>query len=827
MHSYRSSLMLRITFLLLALALLSACGTIEIRVEMPSGTPTGTPPAPPAETRTTGDGQVEIVVTAQLTPPTPQAMTPTPTPASWEPPPQTVEPAFTPMPPSEYPAPAGLQVAFVRDGQLWLWTAGTGQAVALASADDTSGQVKLSDDGAIVAFVRENTLWAVNRDGSEERQLLSAADLDALAPSDEGAILNRLAWVPGTHTLALNTQLNLAYGLVLNDDLHLVDAETGAFTTLLPPGEGGEFYYSPDGSRIAVVTPGEISLVDADGGQREQVLTYTPVNTGSEYRFYAQPAWASDSRSLRVAIPPPVPHAQPAEQTTLWHIATDGTPARMLTSIDAAPLAGTEAIAFSPNLEFVAYAQLRQAEGASPAEAEPWLGVRRLANDDWQAYPYAGNFVRWAPDSRRFAFLAGRESPQLRIGQWSGGILPGSLDSGTPVFDVRWVDAEHYLVVARSRAQRGPARDGWDLILADIQGSSTILASMAGWPRYDLAVVPSADRPGPTVSPTPVASVPGLVYQTDSGLWIDRGRERAQVLNRHVAGISPDGVHALYVEGSGDDQDLWLAVLPLGEQYNLTRTADRNEDTPRWWEARPDVVVFSSLPRGEPLGIGVFGALTVVNLDGSGYRILDDQHYLNSPPAPSPDGRSIAYGSSSGGWLYHWETGPQPLNPADYGLDMARGIELGSPAWSPDGSKLAWVLSGDLEGDGGYRWGVGVFDLMARSAQIVHVYPSGGGDGRPPAPVWSPDGTWLAFEAQAASADQGGVWVVQADGQGEPAHMGGRHPVWSPDGRWLALSDPASVEGGHWMADAGTWYLLALDLPRDAQIVDWIDFPLD
>jgi hypothetical protein len=502
----------------------------------------------------------------------------------------------------------------------------------------------------------------------------------------------------------------------------------------------------------------------------------------------------------------------------------------------------SDSIAFSPDLEYIAYAQIRLPEGAPPEQAEPQLGVLRLANGDWQGYSYVHTLFGWAPDSRQFAFLAGRQEPQLYIGQWSGGTIPGSVAAGTPVMDMRWVDAEHYLCVARSSTERGPAQGGWDLILADIHGSSTILASMDSYPRYDFAIDPSATpgaeppqavtrtpaatRPTPErtpPTPTPVAALPGLVYQKDDGLWLDRGGQRVRLLDRHVAQLSPDGVHALYVAGDGDNRDLWLAILPLGEKHNLTGTAERNEDTPRWWAAQPEVAVFSSLPRGEPLGSGAVGYLTAVDMDGSDYRVLDDQHALNSPPAPAPDGKTIAYGSDDGGWLYRWDAGSQPFDPADRGLESAGEIELGSPAWSPDGTRLAWVLSGDLASDGSTRWGVGVFGFIARSGQILHVYAMAGGDGWPPAPVWSPDGTWLAFEAWAEPANEAGVWVVRADGQGEETvHLGGRHPVWSPDGHWLALSDPAPDKSGHWMADVGSWTLLALDLPPDAQVVDWI-----
>jgi hypothetical protein len=481
----RTPAMLRISTLLVTLTLLAACGTFDIHVEMP-GRDGG------------ADGVTVEAVTTEHTPSPPPARTPTPTPVDYDP--WTAEAAFTPVPASEYPVPAGLRVAFVRDDRLWLWTAEAKEGLALTSTSRTNGQVKVSGDGAVVAFQRGNDLWAVNNDGSEERKLLSLEGLAAIEPADPGLGVNRLEWVPGTHTLAFNTRLSLAFGLVLNDDL--IDVDTLERITLLPAGEGGEFFFSPDGSRIAIVTPGEISLVDADGGQRERVLTYTPVNTGSEYRFYARPFWSPDGNALRVAIPPADPFAQSAQRTSIWHIPTNGSPARLVTSIEAAPLLSSDSIAFSSDLEYVAYARIRQPEGASLAEAEPRLEVQRLADGDRQGYPHTGDFVRWAPDSLRFAFIAGRYEPRLYIGQWSGPTVPGAVNAGTDVFDVRWVDTEHYLFVARSKAQRGPAQDGWDLVLADIHGSSTILASMGTWPHYDFAIARPAAQPEPIATPT-------------------------------------------------------------------------------------------------------------------------------------------------------------------------------------------------------------------------------------------------------------------------------------------------------------------------------------
>jgi Tol biopolymer transport system component len=249
------------------------------------------------------------------------------------------------------------------------------------------------------------------------------------------------------------------------------------------------------------------------------------------------------------------------------------------------------------------------------------------------------------------------------------------------------------------------------------------------------------------------------------------------------------------------------------------------------------VILFSSRPQEIPPGPGVTGFLAVAgadsasSLEGGVYRILDDQNHTGGLPAPSPDGQTIAYGKGSTGWLYRWETGPEVFDPADYGVPGYRDVCIGSPAWSPDGTRLAWIVSGAFAADKSFQMGVGVFDLETRTTQVLHVHESELGDGWPAAPVWSPDGKWLAFTAWAQDPDEAGVWVVRADGRQEEGyeylfteyHLGGDHPVWSPDGGWLAFNRVLQ-DGGRssWVAQVGTWGLVRLALPPGAYVVDWV-----
>lgn len=465
-----------------ALTVLSACGTLDIRLEYP----------PTAERVSTEAPKAAA--------PAMKPMTPTAVPAGLSP--YAAEPALQPMPVEEYPVPDRLRIAYLQDGDAWLWSAAQRQAAPLTTGGDIDGPFQISDDGGIVAFARGGELWMVRSDGTDERPLLGASDLDGMAGQGSELRFSQFDWAPGTHLLAFNTRRYQAGAWVPNHDLYLADADTLALTQLLPPDKGGEFHYSPDGTMIAVVTEGAISLVDADGENRkEAVLTYTPVNPGGIDHFYAQPTWSADSSSLMVAIPAPVAwdtgmgetqdgstaSALASQPTTIWHLTADGGPASLVGKINTIPTIDPRSVSFSSDLVFAAYAELKEGESTTLGQPDVWLVINRLGAIDRQAYPELDSFYGWAPGGREFAFSAGQVESQLVIGQWSGPTGYSGVLEGASVEDLRWVNADNYLFVVRHHQEAGAEGDSWNLMLGNVEGASTKLSSAQNYIGFDFA----------------------------------------------------------------------------------------------------------------------------------------------------------------------------------------------------------------------------------------------------------------------------------------------------------------------------------------------------
>lgn len=380
----------------------------------------------------------------------------------------------------------GLTLAYT-DGErnLWVWTE-EGTASKLVSSGDVS-RVIISDDGTMIAFLRSQdfqdySLWVIDIDGANERQLISTDEFFTMAKDPAifegkwgalewviGGSPYPLKWVPAEHTLAfVNSPQLEGPGLILADDLWLVNADTGERKLLLPPGKGGAFYYSPDGAQIAVVTPEKITLVNSDGSNyRDGVFRYEPVITYSEYMYYVQPLWAADSTYLRVVVPPSDPMLQPAQSSTVWQILTDGSPAIEMCSVLSAPFIWP---ILSPDLSKVAYL----AEVGSPGDAIFEFHIANVdGSGDILLQTGQLRFIGWGSDSTHF--LVGLEEGKVHLGGISGDEFIPLGDDESIFGGVEWIDSEKFLFLSRSS-------DGWKIYLASIDGSKELIVDLYGSP---------------------------------------------------------------------------------------------------------------------------------------------------------------------------------------------------------------------------------------------------------------------------------------------------------------------------------------------------------
>lgn len=143
--------------------------------------------------------------------------------------------------------------------------------------------------------------------------------------------------------------------------------------------------------------------------------------------------------------------------------------------------------------------------------------------------------------------------------------------------------------------------------------------------------------------------------------------------------------------------------------------------------------------------------------------------YVASAPVPAPGGRRIAFVSDRDGWdhLYVLEAeGGEPVQ-------ITRGrYEVRNPAWSPDGSRIAFDRS--QEGKPGVRHlAVAAIGGDAKHATVVDVTS---GRGTNIAPGWSPDGRRLVYQ-HTDSAMSPELFVAEATGSAHATRLTESMPV--------------------------------------------------
>lgn len=332
------------------------------------------------------------------------------------------------------------------------------------------------------------------------------------------------------------------------------------------------------------------------------------------------------------------------------------------------------------------------------------------------------------------------------------------------------------------------------------------------------------------------------------GSWVPAPSSQQEVIlfssNRALDGS--DGVNVQFT------YNLWKVNLVSTDAEPLTKlTALEANSTSAAWSPDGKRIAFLSARAfdGSDASDGVdppclSGCLAVtnniwvMNADGSGAVPMTTFTDLGQSVYGlvwSPDGTKIAFGWAVDGsgtdvntiniWVMNAD-GSGRLAPLT-NLSANRA-DSGNPVWSPDGTKIAFSSARALDGSDAGNLGSSLeltSNIWIASADGTGARPLTwltGADATPGSnhadsysPVWSPDGTRIAFSSRRAldgsdapnTNSTANIWTMNSDGsEAQPlsALTGGEWTgglAWSPDGTRIAFDSERALDG----SDAGNW----------------------
>lgn len=317
-------------------------------------------------------------------------------------------------------------------------------------------QAVIAPDGRTVAFTvldattGLNALHVVNYDGSNERILVSSADLPSVPAATElpGAATGnvsvqilQVAWLSDARTLLFNSGLinRAGFSPGSHSDLWSVTLD-GEPVERLAAGRGApRFVVSPQ-DRVLMMGTEEIVRVNADGSGLESVLTFPAVEL-VEALYYPDVQWVGGGSSALTAVSDPIDTAAPSTfAATLWRIPASGA-AEEIGSIETSVIANP--VSWSENGNRLAY--IRRGFASTRDE----LVIADANGENGVAYLDGAQlrFLGWSRSNEDFVFA----SPEFyAVGRLGSPSTRFPISSGQVALQAEWLGEGTFVAAVNS-----------------------------------------------------------------------------------------------------------------------------------------------------------------------------------------------------------------------------------------------------------------------------------------------------------------------------------------------------------------------------------------